>query len=871
MADVIERSIEYYGTEVYCGFNLTIPLGTNEYKGIKMSNTVASILNSENKEIGTSKFTASWIEKPIITIMNSGGSISSLLFNLVSINFVDLDILNEAYSKITGTVLFSLLNSKNQVFRTFELDLDITRKEKLRILSINPITIKSTDENYFLTPSNFNIISTNDKYDSIYYCLKEEGEYKELTDSGNSFLAGVEYNIKLLDETQHFTDPYTTVLLKNNYCPEVLWTSQNNDNITIENEKVIGLSQIAPIITSDRDCTVVLGAEQGGQLESQILKPGQTSSLMVNLLSMKRGQIDKYFVTITDSLETFGPFYFKYENVYDRISTYPQPELLYLRTTEEETDRLEGDVFGGFLYYKIKNIGPGTPYFIFNHNNQTYKIKGESGVSESYLSSLFKRKTGTIDLQIQLQDSNYTYQLGESNYRFNLIEYPVFDSGRVYNKNEIHLLKDDSDMEVLELRGAKKIFEDKCDDDTWKKYGILPEKTKLFIEINEARRLVETDAPVFSIDEDQKQYLIITFKKENSTMSKQLKDLFLNQNIDYNVKILVQLENIFGDLYYGLEASIPFIFREEIYTTAPLGVKGEGSLEKFGILQNGDSLWFNYSFYTYNTTPIKMQIELKRSDKLEDDDDEGYISYYNFTVTPKNIGPQIEAVYVSSLYVDEPKYLHFRLRYINPYTNEVKTLLPKSGVACDTVYRSLAIKRNFSYDVKYIKLEDEAISFELKNYPNPTDVIQVIGDLPSSEDGFKIEAKYDFIVSMDKEIFGTSKTLIPYEKNTYEPKEKNWYHSRISFKITISYGLKDEGLKTFSYAFSSAEIDNIIPTVSYRQNLLGINTRDIDKKDLTSETLMLIGEADNRNKIKFNSINGNYCKIEGFLLDCGTW
>ena len=69
---------------------------------------------------------------------------------------------------------------------------------------------------------------------------------------------------------------------------------------------------------------------------------------------------------------------------------------------------------------------------------------------------------------------------------------------------------------------------------------------------------------------------------------------------------------------------------------------------------------------------------------------------------------------------------------------------------------------------------------------------------------------------------------------------------------------------------------NILPTVSYRKNLLGINATNLNREELKNAVLV-IGEHSSKNIIYLISstgvkkINTSTGELDGFILDCGSW
>lgn len=69
-------------------------------------------------------------------------------------------------------------------------------------------------------------------------------------------------------------------------------------------------------------------------------------------------------------------------------------------------------------------------------------------------------------------------------------------------------------------------------------------------------------------------------------------------------------------------------------------------------------------------------------------------------------------------------------------------------------------------------------------------------------------------------------------------------------------------------ASQPSAIFNLVPTVAYRKNHLGINILNPSEN---SDAIIIIGESQGRDSIYFQSSDGKYCKVINFHLDGGTW
>jgi hypothetical protein len=91
---------------------------------------------------------------------------------------------------------------------------------------------------------------------------------------------------------------------------------------------------------------------------------------------------------------------------------------------------------------------------------------------------------------------------------------------------------------------------------------------------------------------------------------------------------------------------------------------------------------------------------------------------------------------------------------------------------------------------------------------------------------------------------------------------------------TVSNG-EEESYTTRKNVYSNEQAAyNILPTVSYRKNLLGINASNLNTYN---NAVVVIGEHSSKNIIYLVSstgikqINTSTGELDGFIVDCGEW
>ena len=97
----------------------------------------------------------------------------------------------------------------------------------------------------------------------------------------------------------------------------------------------------------------------------------------------------------------------------------------------------------------------------------------------------------------------------------------------------------------------------------------------------------------------------------------------------------------------------------------------------------------------------------------------------------------------------------------------------------------------------------------------------------------------------------------------------------ITTEQTVSNG-DEEYITTKTVYTNEQAVYNILPTVSYRKNLLGINATNLNREELKNAVLV-IGEHSSKNIIylvsstgvkKIDTFTG---ELDGFIVDCGSW
>ena len=370
-----------------------------------------------------------------------------------------------------------------------------------------------------------------------------------------------------------------------------------------------------------------------------------------------------------------------------------------------------------------------------------------------------------------------------------------------------------------------------------------------------------------------------------------------------NLKLSIKLTNDFGDIITidttNTDNKIAFDFREDdsitakTYSIYPTGDSTSNTIDKWMYLCPGmKSLTGNFTISSYNTNP-KGEIQIKRSTESS----WKTLKSFTFTKTSSaDASPGSPATYSAS---------DLLIQSINSITTKNYTVNYKLVVTTDAttssskkkeldLYNNIPVKghtapqiivKNSSYnpETKKISVEyevsdwgaqPEVLVFGTENNPNK------IWFYPKKDDGsYNTDTSASYtLTNTELSTFFTTTSKSASFNYDFGSKENTQVKMRFYTRL-YAYLASDKDKKTPYYenqlvrTLDSTEpfsVFNILPTVSYRKNHLGINVLNPSSED-KSNAIIVIGEVSNRDSIYFQSASSKLCKIENFCIDCGTW
>lgn len=145
------------------------------------------------------------------------------------------------------------------------------------------------------------------------------------------------------------------------------------------------------------------------------------------------------------------------------------------------------------------------------------------------------------------------------------------------------------------------------------------------------------------------------------------------------------------------------------------------------------------------------------------------------------------------------------------------------------------------------------IKYKIDNYGVNNDLIKNLvfsGEIENKAEDITIITKLD---EQDCDI-----------EHTLKSESENWVFNITS---TLVKDKNNSSTRTISIPFT---VFNLVPTIAYRKNHLGINISDLNN-DAYAHAILVIGETSNRNQIYFKSPNNTKCEVVNFIIDGGTW
>ena len=409
-----------------------------------------------------------------------------------------------------------------------------------------------------------------------------------------------------------------------------------------------------------------------------------------------------------------------------------------------------------------------------------------------------------------------------------------------------------------------------------KKYGIsnILNKNYFFIKIYTNSKW--SDSIGMAPDSNSTNNNTIGFNLTAASIAELVNNLFTSaqKNSDYSSTIRLYIKNEFGDESYIDSAfTISFIEKDNISLVSkdihPYGNKNQ--IDQWQYLKEGmGSLIGNFTIKSYNTNP-KGEIYIRRSTETSWQS----LTSFNFSGS-----------------------------------GEAEPNSPISYSISNLVVQSIGEISNFNYNVNYrlvVRTDAGTKSFDIySNIPVRGHIPAILIVSSNSYDGTNLTINYNisnFGADITNLKLGNNKKISLYlqgsneEKASYIDNDSNYFSTsskiaifnynfnnsessliKLGISTILSTYLKTDTSKSNPYfetikttnlnEIEAGVIFNILPTVAYRKNHLGIN---ILEPSINSDAIIVIGEASGRDTIYFQPASEGFCKLVNFYLDGGSW
>lgn len=407
----------------------------------------------------------------------------------------------------------------------------------------------------------------------------------------------------------------------------------------------------------------------------------------------------------------------------------------------------------------------------------------------------------------------------------------------------------------------------------------------------------------------------VIFYKENGQESQDsiyynLKSDYKNRNDTFDAQILFEIKNVFGndilfteDVIGAKSKSFTMTYEvEPIIEELKLFTQKENSSDRIELgqmanyyLKEKSQLWIRLEISTYNSNPEFQLISVNSKNLLENPYDtisftgsekpspgnpiiytyeglistfipisEDYENYFKVNIKTKATNASLKDFYYgwtseTETQIEKNKILVYNKKHTSPsasisnsnYDEKTKT------ISLEATLQSNGFSQTISPAFSGIKVE--LLFREPDSSYDNTTAIKIIEKNPADKNE-------DFtlgLLSCNYDMKQISSGYIKLKITTYLRDSKGWFES--------AYFVETNEISVF----------NINPTVAYRKNYLGINTRDfsvtIDKEE-KNDGVVYISNTEDRPCIYLKSSEGSIRiiniitgEMDGFVLEGGTW
>ena len=376
------------------------------------------------------------------------------------------------------------------------------------------------------------------------------------------------------------------------------------------------------------------------------------------------------------------------------------------------------------------------------------------------------------------------------------------------------------------------------------------------------------------------------------------------------VDLKVVFRDVFGQLHYITKTNyLTLDFREPFGDNSSLSLLlNNNPISILNKIQENDKIGIKFDWYAYNIQIATIQTYIYRSNtnvapELNSTAWEKYQSNSNYQWTI-DLGTEITATstdrarYGSKTYtytvgeLNKSNYVFFK---IETDINGQKRTFPsnKNELVGYTTQRHISIPdlkvASFSYDEKTKEIKYVHESYDSGGGNTPNDITDTSNGIIKLEIGLQYSTDFSsntnikyvnttggeadefvslftYTNSMDikEEQTSTAEHTLIFTKESW-----SYYNFRLVIKTTIGSVIKTSYSKEFT-------IYNLAPTVSYRKNQIGINTKPEDVAVGADGVIYIQATTDKKqiyiissnHTIKISLEDGS---IDGANIDCGTW
>lgn len=515
-------------------------------------------------------------------------------------------------------------------------------------------------------------------------------------------------------------------------------------------------------------------------------------------------------------------------------------------------------------------------------------------------------------LGINLSKGSYTFtgEIGYASIPFYTTKMTLGSSYKIENL-EAKNLEAQTDFQVYEpnitydfsMYNTFNVSYDELTPSKYKEYGILNISDSFYAKLK------------IDSAEGKKQSLIIaqTTTNDNSTTNDtlyfsltaaqlyaMLPTTIADKNKTYTAKLIVGFRDVFGT---NTETSIDYIVNYGVIpecSNISIKVNDSKEVNTWEYLKESMPLTISGTVKSYNTNP-QIQIQINR---IKDGIESGYVNFGSpidlasksssiTNITPGQGKPTIyefskqEIITIGEL--TELEYqVNFRVKVITDadskyyftgtklYTGDIKVCGHTSQGAVvlnEADYSSTEVNRATSYlNYRYTNSHPGALTITDNSYYTLTLTAKLEYRNISN-------SNWDNATSIDIGINSLSSFLT--NSNVRQsiifsfPEDTDAFVCRLALTTTQTVTNEAEEYSTTKMVYTNEQaVYNILPTVSYRKNLLGINASNLNNYE---NAVVVVGEHSSKNIIYLVSstgvkqINTSTGALDGFIIDGGEW